>query len=111
MEIGGLGGIGNWLIKWIARPVIWLVGYTQEEAGERVVCVATSGRFGKGGEGAEVEVGSDGTKASGVYLVGGDTAVVPATKELVRLRAEGMGKVVYEHTIEVLEKVSKGERA
>ena len=111
LDIGGLGTIGNWLIKWIARPIIYLVGYTQEEAGERVLYVATSGRFAKGGEEAEVEVGSDGIKGSGVYLVGGNTAVVPATKELVKLRENGMGKVVYEHTIEVLEKVGKGERA
>jgi isocitrate/isopropylmalate dehydrogenase len=37
--------------------------------------------------------------------------VVPPTKEMVKLRGDGMGKVVYDHTIEVLDKVGKGERA
>lgn len=93
------------------------MGYTQEEAGERVVFLGTSGRFGKGEggdgqrQGQEREVGSDGMRGSGVYLVGADTGVVPPSKEMVRLRGEGMGKVVFDHTIEVLDKVGRGERA
>lgn len=115
LEIGGLGVVGNFLVKWIARPVIYLVGYTQEEAGERVLFLGTSERFRRvqGGDaaGSDVETGSDGKSGSGVYLVQADTAAVAPPKEMLKLREEGMAKVVYDHTIEVLDKVRKGERA
>lgn len=113
LEIGGLGMIGDVLLKWIARPIVHLVGYTKEEAGERVLFVGTSGNFkrlAEGGEGGMVAKGSDGTVGSGVYLVQGNTGVVETTKEMVKMREDGMAKVVYDHTLDVLAKIEKGER-
>ena len=115
LEIGGLGAVAGFLLKWIARPIIYWIGYTQEEVGERVLFVGTSGRFrrlqkGVSGEGSLVEKGSNGTVGSGVYLVQANTGAVAPPKEMVKLREEGMAKVVYDHTLEVLDKVGNGER-
>lgn len=116
LEFRGLGAVMNWLLKWIAQPIIGLVGYSLQEAGERVLFVGTSGRFrrlenGVEEQGSLVVKGSDGRVGSGVYLVQGDTGIVPPSKEMVSSREEGMGKVVYEHTLEVLGKIEKGLRA
>jgi hypothetical protein len=115
LKISGLGAVGKFLVEWVARPIIYLVGYTQVEAGERVLFVGTSGRFtrvaGDTGADALPETGSDGTVANGVYLVQGDTGAVSPSMEMVQLRQDGMAKVIYDHTLEVLDKVGKGERA
>jgi NAD(P)-dependent dehydrogenase (short-subunit alcohol dehydrogenase family) len=115
LEVSGLGMIGDFLLNWLARPIIYWVGYTQEEAGERVLFAATSGRFrrveGVIGEGSLIMKGSDGVVGSGVYIVQADTMAVQPTKEMVKLRGEGMGEVVYQHTVKVLQKIEKGERA
>lgn len=116
LEFRGLGVVGDLLLKWIGQPIIRLVGYSLQEAGERVLFVGTSERFrrlknGVEEQGSLVNKGSDGRVGSGVYLVQGDTGIVPPSKESVKSREEGMGKIVYEHTLEVLGKVEKGLRA
>ena len=116
LEFRGLGVITNWLLKWIAQPIVRLVGYSLQEAGERVLFVGTSGQFrrlknGVEEQGSLVNQGSDGRVGNGVYLVQGNTGIVPPSKEIVRMREEGMGKVVYKHTFEVLGKVERGLRA
>lgn len=66
LEVGGLGEGADWLVKWVVKGGMWLVGSTAEEVGERVLYLATSERFARGGE----EVGSDGKEGSGVYSLG-----------------------------------------
>ncbi len=115
LEFQGLGFFGNLLLKWIAQPIVSLVGYSIQEAGERVLFVGTSGLFRRledetAKQGSLVNKGSDGRDGSGVYLVQGVEIVQPS-KDMVRMRKEGMGKIVYEHTLEVLSKVQRGVRA
>ncbi|KAK5003954.1 hypothetical protein LTR28_009527 [Elasticomyces elasticus] len=109
----GLGAFGSFLVDWVLMPVVRLVGYSTTEAGERVLFAATSARFpAKAAHAAEdggvVEKGSDGRVGSGVYLVNGDSSVVPGNKQLQALRADDVGPKVYEHTMEEFERIAKG---
>jgi hypothetical protein len=88
---------------------LWLTDL--EEAGERALYAATADVFppkemgSKGGE--EVRTGFDGEKGSGAYLVGHKSE--PAGKEMVLgpLRKQGVGEVIWEHTMEVFGRVDK----
>ena len=116
LELRGLGFVGNLLLKGVAQPMVNVIGKSLQEAGERVLFVGTSARFQRLKHGVEqhrsdVNMGSDGKIGSGIYLVQGDTAVASPSKELGKLGKEGMGRVVYKHTLEVLGKVERGLRA
>lgn len=112
LEIQGLGALMRFIVDWFMRPALRLIGYTADEAGERVVFAATSGRFrkvqdGKAAEraGSLLQKGSDGQVGSGVYLVQGDSSVAPEKKVLQQLRRDGLAEKVYEHTMQVFEKL------
>ena len=116
LEFRGLGAVASWALKWIAPLIMRFVAYSLQEAGARVLFVGTSGRFrrlkdGVDEQGSLVNKGSDGRVGSGVYLVQGNTDTVAPSKDMLRQREEGMGKVVYDHTLEVLGKVEKGSKA
>ncbi|KAK4995685.1 hypothetical protein LTR66_004546 [Elasticomyces elasticus] len=107
----GLGTIGSFLVSWVLMPVTRLVGYSTTEAGERVLFAATGGRFpAKAAYAVEdigvVEKGSDGKVGSGVYLVNGDSSVVPGNKQLQVLRADDVGAKVYKHTMEEFARIA-----
>jgi hypothetical protein len=102
----------KWILNWIVTPMMKLVGYTSEEAGERVVFAATSGRFrrlrpGLSGEGTLVQKGVDGKLGSGVYLVQADSSVKTQNDTLKKLREEGVGQKVFEHTIQQFDKIAQ----
>ena len=99
LDFRGLSFPFNYLFAYIAQPLIGLVARSLQDAGERVLFVGTSERFGRG---------SDGNAS---YLVQGDTAIATPTNELVKLRKDGAGKMVYDHTVEVLGRVERGLRA
>jgi NAD(P)-dependent dehydrogenase (short-subunit alcohol dehydrogenase family) len=103
LQIQGLGAVGNFFVKWVAQPLMWVFGYSGEEAGERVLYAATSEKFTRGSS----EIGSNGTTGSGVYLVQGDSSVLEASKVAKKMREEGMAEKVYEHTVDVFDKVEK----
>ncbi|OCK84609.1 NAD(P)-binding protein, partial [Lepidopterella palustris CBS 459.81] len=119
--VGGTGlkitGLGPWLqrlVDWVVVPLMKLFGYTIEEAGERVLFAATSEKFrrvesgeGVGIQGQGVAKGSDGEAGSGVYLVQGDSSVITGGKALKKLREEGVGEKLYQHTMEELERIEK----
>ena len=112
LGIKDLGPWATWLLNWTIVPLMRLVGYTMEEAGERVVFAATSDRFkriaeGENDESGQVQKGSDGKVGSGVYLVQGDSRAVTEGKVLKALKAEGMGQKVYQHTLDELERIEK----
>lgn len=102
----------RWLLGWVITPVMKLVGYTSEEAGERVLFAATSGRFrrlreGMGGEGTLVQKGVDGRLGSGVYLVQADSSVKTLNEALKKLREDGAGRKVYEHTTALFDRIAR----
>lgn len=113
MRVGD--GFPGWLrvvLDWIVAPVMRWVGYTSEEAGERVIFAATSGRFrrlkeGLSGEGTLVQKAVDGRLGGGVYLVQGDSSVKTQNDTLRQLREDGMGRKVYDHTLEQFDRVDR----
>lgn len=102
LKFEGAGVIGGFLLRWIVLPIVLRVaGYSVKEAGERVLYAATNG-------GVESKKGSNGVEGSGVYLVGGDSAILqaPAVAKKMREKEEMVSKV-YEHTMEVFNRVDK----
>ncbi len=106
-----------WLVEkvvfgWIIIPLGKRLAYTSEEAGERVLFAATSGRFrrlkeGMSADGSMVQKGVDGRIGSGVYILGAASQTLAANKILKRLQSEGFSKKVYAHTMEEFEKIAK----
>lgn len=102
----------TFLFNYALKPVLWLFGYTPREAGERVLFAATNGRFrklapGVSGEGTLIQEGSNGIKGSGVYLVQGNSSVVPGNADVKKLREQGAGEKVLEYTLKEFERISK----
>jgi NAD(P)-dependent dehydrogenase (short-subunit alcohol dehydrogenase family) len=100
------GALMKFVLGWIVMPLLRPFGYTSQEAGERVVFAATSGRFrrlaeGVSGEGSLVSKGSNGKVGSGVYLVQADSNTMEGPKVLKEMREQGMGAKLYEHTMDV----------
>ncbi|KAN0071814.1 hypothetical protein V8E54_010410 [Elaphomyces granulatus] len=79
------------------------------ECGERHVYAATSTAFppkAAGGKEAEkAAVGADGVKGSGAYLVHWDGSTCGNEKILSDCKSKGAAKKVWEHTLEVFEKI------
>ncbi|EXJ82904.1 hypothetical protein A1O3_06720 [Capronia epimyces CBS 606.96] len=90
--------------------------HTAQEAGERTLFAATSGRFRRlqprdadAAVGTLLQPGSDGGLASGVFLVGEDSDAVPdgGNAELKKLRARDAASRVYDYTLAELERIEK----
>lgn len=105
LKFEGAGVIGGFLLSWIVLPIVLrIMGYSVQEAGERVLYAATNEQIERTGSAK----GSNGAFGSGVYLVGGDSAVVEAPVVAKNMREkEDMTSKVYEHTMEVFERVDK----
>lgn len=102
--------IGPWtkfILDWVLSPVMRLVGYTSVEAGERVVFAATSGRFRRLEFDSSVTAhhSKDCNASSGVYLVRADSSVVTENPVLKKMKSEGMGSKVYQHTLSELTRI------
>lgn len=102
------------LWEWLAKPLFRFIGYTAEEAGERVLFAGTSGRFRRVGDpesvrGTMVQEGSEGMLGSGVYVVGEDSEVVKGggSKVLKKLREKGAGARVWEYMMEEMQRVER----
>lgn len=104
------------LVKAVSRLV--MKTHTAEEAGERTLFAATSGRFRRipqaadaaKAKGTDVQPGSDGVVGSGVYLVGEDSDVVfpeGGNAELKKLREQDAATKVYDYTLDELERIEK----
>ncbi|KAF2119146.1 hypothetical protein BDV96DRAFT_643295 [Lophiotrema nucula] len=109
--VGGTGikieGLPSWaqvVVDWIALPAMNLFGATVDEAGERVLYIATSEQFPSKSQG-EGEAGSNGQKGTGVYIVHSDSSAIPGNKVLTAHRENGMGEKVWEHTSEVFGRI------
>lgn len=112
MAIHGLPWWTKPIFSLFIIPLGKLVGYTSEEAGERVLFAATSGRFrrlkdGMSAEGSMIQTGVDGKAGSGVYIIGATSQALQANKTLKKLQSEGMAKKVYDHTLGEFERIAK----
>jgi hypothetical protein len=77
-----------------------------KESGERHLFAATSDIYSPQAETVESAVsGIDGVKGSGAYRLNWNGDVRADSKMLNEYRAQGVGKKVWEHTLEVFEKV------
>jgi NAD(P)-dependent dehydrogenase (short-subunit alcohol dehydrogenase family) len=95
------------IFGWVLLPLIRVFGYTVEESGERVLFAATSGKFRAvqgGGEG--IEVGSDGKRGSGTYLVVGDSTTKEGSQAVKEMREKGLGQKVIDHTMGEFERIA-----
>ena len=89
----------------------WTVGI--EESGERHLFAATSAAYppragqkcGVGVREGEVKKGSAGQVGSGAYLIGSDGDVRANEKVLKEMRSQDAGAKVWEHTMEMFERV------
>lgn len=99
-------------LDWVIVPLGKRIGYTSEEAGERVLFAATSGRYrrlkeGMSAEGSMVQKGVDGRVGSGVYILGAASQTLEANKTLKKLQVAGFAKKVHAHTMEEFERIAK----
>ena len=77
-----------------------------QESGERHLYAATSKVYSPRAKTEESAVsGIDGVKGSGAYRLSWDGSVVGKDKILKEYRTQGVGKQIWEHTLEVFEKV------
>lgn len=118
VQTGLLRDFGPWarlavsaLASTLARP--WVVPLA--ECGERHLFVATSPRYpscssgagsaGMGGEMGDAVVGSNGVAGSGAYLVNWDGRPRGNEKVMREFREKGTPGVVWQHTVEVFDKI------
>ncbi len=98
-----------------ALPLMKMMTTHLEEVGQRHLFHATSARYPpqRGSEtgvklpdGVQVAKGADGKEGSGCYLLGPDGEPVGDRRLLEEYRTREMGKRIWEHTLEVFERVS-----
>lgn len=99
------GAVMKALLGWVVLPLLRPFGYTAKEAGERVLFAATSRSFarldgGEGGKSGSVSKISEGVVGSGVFLVQADSSTAEETTVYKEMREQGMGPLLYEHTME-----------
>ncbi len=112
MTVNNIGWLFQTLLNWLIVPIMKTFGYSAKEAGERVLFAATNGRFRRlqgnaSAEGTLIQQGSNGKVGSGMYLVQADSSVVTENKILKQMKSEGMGQKVYDHTMEVFDRIAK----
>lgn len=104
-DLGPLARFGAEVFSVLAKPFFVPV----EESGERHLYAATSQAFvpKRDGDGSTAAaVGSGGVKGSGGYLLNWNGDVVGKQQDLLRkYREEGVGKTVWQHTLDVFQKV------
>lgn len=105
----------RWLFVRAALPLMKMVTARLEEVGQRHLFHATSARYPpqRGSEtgvqmpeGVQLAKGADGKEGSGCYLLGPDGETVGDRKLLEEYRTREMGKRIWEHTLEVFERVA-----
>lgn len=102
----------SWFMNKVIGPTVFRVlAMSPEESGERHLWEAVDGRFvpaedgGKAGEGVAVAVGSDGKKGSGAYTLNGKCETMSNRAVLKQYREDGIDDLIWEHTIEELERI------
>ncbi|KAI9877770.1 MAG: hypothetical protein M1830_002864 [Pleopsidium flavum] len=106
---GTLVNLGGKVLYALLAP--YMVGF--EESGERHLYAATSASYPsrEGPEGVEltesmeVASGSDGVVGSGAYLLNWDGRTTGKAGLLREYREEGVGQMIWKHTLEIFERV------
>jgi NAD(P)-dependent dehydrogenase (short-subunit alcohol dehydrogenase family) len=113
-QVKGLPVLLKFFLDWVVVPLGKRIGYSSEEAGERVLFAATNGRFRRlkkedraNALGSMIQKGVDGEVGSGVYIIGALTQTLEANKILKELQKNGMAKKVYDHTLSEFERIEK----
>lgn len=109
----GFVAIPATFFKWFILPFVNFLATNVEEAGERGLFLATSGRYlpsemkvGEGGASVlpkSVEVAKH-IEGSGVYILGPADDSKDITPALAALRAQGGSKIVWKSTLSVFER-------
>ena len=100
------GWLTRLFLLWVFQPLVRVFGYSVEEAGERVLFAATSGKFrAVEGAGEGIEVGSDGVRGSGAYLLLADSSTTVAPEVVRDLREKGVGRKLVDHTLGEFERI------
>ncbi|KAL1867965.1 hypothetical protein Plec18167_008431 [Paecilomyces lecythidis] len=101
-ELGPLARFGTEVFSVLAKPFM----VPLEESGERHLYAATSQAFipNETADKSAAAVGSDGVKGSGGYLLHWNGDTVGKQDILRKYREEGVGKTVWQHTLDVFQK-------
>ena len=103
-------GMNPWFqtfMRFVAVPIISLVGMTQERSGEWHLFYATSDNYPAAGEKSK---GADGVQRmddSGLYLIDAQKGKTEDGKMMRELEGKGAGEAVWKHTEEVFEAMEK----
>jgi NAD(P)-dependent dehydrogenase (short-subunit alcohol dehydrogenase family) len=95
--------IMEWVVRLILEPIIALLSFSDEEAGQRNLFISTSAAFGGRGVPWKGKPGTNslGNTANGLFLVGPKCGSTLNTKNVSWLRENALVKV-WSHTQEVL---------
>ncbi|KAI1865306.1 uncharacterized protein JN550_008354 [Neoarthrinium moseri] len=100
------GPVARFLINWVLLPTIGRFFFISPEvSGERILYAASSPQFGAQGTGDDLAVGSNGVRGSGAYTLNEKPEAVHNDKALKPLREEKSDVLIWEHTLEILERV------
>lgn len=101
-----LGFAIKFLVNWIVIPTVGrFLWSSPEDSGERFLYLASSPHFGAQDAGADLVLGSDGKKGSGIYTVSDKLEAVHNDAVLSSLRQDGSDGRIWNHTTGVLERV------
>ncbi|GAB7350215.1 hypothetical protein MBLNU459_g0872t2 [Dothideomycetes sp. NU459] len=112
---GGGGGLLGLVANYVVRPLGGLVAMSREEAGERMLCYATTAEFGaaeeaegrSGGAGVHGQGLAKGKKGqvAGCWILKPDGSLAAESEQLKTYRKSGMRERVWEHTRKEWERV------
>ena len=112
LNVTNSGFLLQFLWDWILKPVIGFFGTKVDDVGERMLFVATNGRFRRvkdpeSARGTLIQEGSNGVLGSGMYMVKEDSSVVEdgGGKALRELREGGGGRRVFDYTMGEMERI------
>ncbi|KAF2852729.1 hypothetical protein T440DRAFT_516563 [Plenodomus tracheiphilus IPT5] len=99
-------GGSTWTWLSFLKPIHWIMGHGEEEAGQRHLYIATTKRFGgrgiRGEDGKEEEeMSASGRTGSGLYILNYKCDVSYSEKALKALRAKGQQEV-WDETMRIL---------
>lgn len=124
IETGKLPGWVKWIWTWFLRAAVTPFAVPNEECGERILFLASE-RFparaadgrerrreiegDRAGAGAsDVALGTDGNVGSGCYAVTSNSEIVSTDKAYKQKREDGIGDLIWEHTMKCFEEIDAG---
>jgi len=95
----------------VGRPLIWLIGVPAQEAGARMLYLATPKFAARGAAGGadEVAVGFDGQPGNGVYSVWHKSNIKAVHEAYERIEKDEVREKVWTHTNKAFDEISAGK--